>query len=63
MRVVAQQTGSPRIGPNRELNWALERIWSGRSSAEAFTARVDELRLAQLAEQGEAVGVSASHAG
>ncbi len=56
MHVVAQLIGYPRIGPNRELKWALERMWSGRLAAEAFADRVDELRRAHLAEQREAVG-------
>jgi hypothetical protein len=44
MHVVAQLIGYPRIGPNRELKRALERMWSGRLAAGAFTERVDELR-------------------
>ena len=56
MHVVAQLIGYPRIGPNRELKWALERMWSGRLAADAFAERVDELRRAHLAEQREAVG-------
>jgi hypothetical protein len=56
MHVVAQLIGYPRIGPNRELKWALERMWSGRLSAAAFAERVDEFRRAHLAEQREAVG-------
>jgi 5-methyltetrahydropteroyltriglutamate--homocysteine methyltransferase len=54
--VVAQLTGYPHIGPNRELKWALERSWSGRLAPDAFAARVDELRAAHLAEQRELVG-------
>jgi 5-methyltetrahydropteroyltriglutamate--homocysteine methyltransferase len=53
--VVAQLTGYPRIGPNRELKWALERMWSGRLEPDAFAARVDELRAAHLAEQRELI--------
>ena len=56
MHVVAQLIGYPRIGPNRELKWALERMWSGRLAVDAFAERVDELRRAHLAEQREAVG-------
>ncbi|MEO7869082.1 MAG: hypothetical protein ABIS42_00590, partial [Candidatus Limnocylindria bacterium] len=56
MNVVAQLIGYPRIGPNRELKWALERAWSARLAPDAFAARVDELRLAHLAEQREAIG-------
>ena len=56
MYLVPQLIGYPRIGPNRELKWALERAWSGRSTADELTARVDELRRAHLAEQLELVG-------
>src|SRR3972149_7718085 len=56
VHVVAQLIGSPRIGPNRELKWALERAWSGRLVPDAFAARVDELRASHLAEQREAIG-------
>jgi 5-methyltetrahydropteroyltriglutamate--homocysteine methyltransferase len=56
MHAVAQLIGYPRIGPNRELKWALERIWSGRLAADAFAERVDELRRTHLAEQREAIG-------
>ena len=51
--------GYPRIGPNRELKWALERAWSGRLAMPEFHARVDELRAAHLAEQRELVGSAA----
>jgi len=54
--VVAQLIGYPRIGPNRELKWALERVWSGRSAPAEFDERIAELRLAHLAEQRNAVG-------
>src|SRR5450759_3554158 len=56
MHVVAQLIGYPRIGPNRELKWALERMWSGRLAADAIAERVDELRRAHLDEQRGAVG-------
>ena len=56
MHVVAQLIGYPRIGPNRELKRALERMWSGRLAADAFAERVDELRRTHLAEQREATG-------
>ncbi|MGH2445293.1 MAG: hypothetical protein ACRDGD_04560, partial [Candidatus Limnocylindria bacterium] len=56
MDVRAQLIGYPRIGPKRELKWALERAWSGRMEAAAFAARVAELRGAHLAEQREAIG-------
>ena len=56
MHLVPQLIGYPRIGPNRELKWALERRWSGRSTPEAFAARVAELRTAHILEQVELVG-------
>src|SRR5687768_8283186 len=48
MNVTAQLIGYPRIGPNRELKWELERAWSGRMEADAFAARIAELRQAHL---------------
>jgi 5-methyltetrahydropteroyltriglutamate--homocysteine methyltransferase len=56
MPVVARLIGYPRIGPNRELKWALEKAWSGRLEADAFSTRVAELRDAHLAEQRGLVG-------
>jgi 5-methyltetrahydropteroyltriglutamate--homocysteine methyltransferase len=56
LQIAAQLIGYPRIGPNRELKWALERAWSGRSSAADFSARVSELRRAHLDEQTELIG-------
>ena len=56
MDVSAQLIGYPRIGPNRELKWALERAWSGRMDPDAFAARIAELRQAHLDEQREAIG-------
>ncbi len=56
MRIVPQLIGYPRIGPNRELKWALERTWSGRSDMAALDARVAELRADHLAEQRELTG-------
>ena len=56
MDVVAQLIGYPRIGPNRELKWALEKAWSGRSTPTDFAARIDDLRRAHLAEQRELIG-------
>jgi len=54
--VVAQLIGYPRIGPNRELKWALEKAWSGRSMPVEFDARVAELRAAHLDEQRDLIG-------
>jgi 5-methyltetrahydropteroyltriglutamate--homocysteine methyltransferase len=56
MDVTAQLIGYPRIGPNRELKWALEKAWSGRMDADAFVARIAELRQAHLDEQRDAIG-------
>jgi 5-methyltetrahydropteroyltriglutamate--homocysteine methyltransferase len=56
MSVAHQLIGYPRIGPNRELKWALEKRWSGRLSASEFAARIAELRTAHLAEQRDLVG-------
>ncbi len=56
MQIVPQLIGYPRIGPNRELKWALERTWSGRSDDAALTARVAELRADHLAEQRDLTG-------
>jgi 5-methyltetrahydropteroyltriglutamate--homocysteine methyltransferase len=56
MNITAQLIGYPRIGPNRELKWALEKAWAGRMEADAFAARIAELRQAHLDEQREAIG-------
>ena len=56
MDIVAQLIGYPRIGPNRELKWTLEKAWSGRSTPADFATRVDELRRAHLREQAELIG-------
>ena len=56
MDIVAQLVGYPRVGPNRELKWALERRWAGRSSASEFLEKVQDLRAAYLAEQQELIG-------
>jgi 5-methyltetrahydropteroyltriglutamate--homocysteine methyltransferase len=52
----AQLIGYPRIGPNRELKWTLERAWSGRLDRPGLDARAAELRTAHLAEQRALVG-------
>ena len=36
--VVPHLLGYPRIGPDRELKWALEARWSGKTDGEAFAA-------------------------
>ena len=56
MNVVPQLIGYPRIGPNRELKWALEKAWAGRSTPDEFSARITELRGAHLAEQRGLIG-------
>ncbi len=56
MNVTAQMIGYPRIGPNRELKWALERRWSGRLEASDFDARIAELRAAHIEEQRGLIG-------
>src|SRR6266542_4512610 len=56
MNPIPQLLCFPRIGPNRELKWTLERAWSGRSTTEELMARTVELRRAHLAEQVDLVG-------
>lgn len=56
MNIQARLIGYPRIGPGRELKWALERAWSGAMDRAMFEARVADLRGAHLAEQREAIG-------
>src|SRR5439155_22309680 len=56
VNIVPQLVGYPRIGPNRELKWALERRWAGRSSASEFLDQVMGLRAAHLTEQRELIG-------
>ena len=48
--------GYPRIGPQRELKWALERMWAGRLDAADFVARITELRRQHLDEQRGLIG-------
>ena len=55
----ARLIGYPRIGPARELKWALERAWSGRTTSAEFTERAAELREAHLEEQRRLVGSAA----
>jgi 5-methyltetrahydropteroyltriglutamate--homocysteine methyltransferase len=53
--------GYPRIGPNRELKWALEAYWEGRTGADELRATGRELRAAtwrRLAALGLAAPVS-----
>ncbi|MHB8330673.1 MAG: 5-methyltetrahydropteroyltriglutamate--homocysteine S-methyltransferase [Candidatus Dormibacteria bacterium] len=45
--LIASTLGFPRIGPARELKWALEGFWSGRLTAAELTARAAGLRAAR----------------
>jgi 5-methyltetrahydropteroyltriglutamate--homocysteine methyltransferase len=50
--------GYPRIGPERELKWALEHHWSGKTDRDEFGDRIAELRGQHLAEQRRLVGTA-----
>ncbi|MGH2357880.1 MAG: 5-methyltetrahydropteroyltriglutamate--homocysteine S-methyltransferase, partial [Candidatus Limnocylindria bacterium] len=52
----AHLIGYPRIGPARELKWALEGAWNGRLAPAEFSARIDGLRRAHLDEQRALIG-------
>jgi 5-methyltetrahydropteroyltriglutamate--homocysteine methyltransferase len=56
MALTSHLIGYPRIGPQRELKWALERAWSGRLDRIALAERVTELRRAHLDEQRTLIG-------
>jgi 5-methyltetrahydropteroyltriglutamate--homocysteine methyltransferase len=56
MTIQAHLIGYPRIGPKRELKWALERAWAGRLERPQLDARIGELRAGHLAEQRELTG-------
>ena len=57
MDVSAQLIGYPRIGPNRELKWALEkRLVAAAWTPMRFGRAIDELRRAHLDEQRDAIG-------
>ena len=56
MSVHARLIGYPRIGPQRELKWALERAWAGRLTRGEFDERVSELRCGHVEEQRGLVG-------
>jgi hypothetical protein len=55
-KVTAQLIGFPRIGPHRELKWALEHAWSGRLDRVEPDHRITELRHAHLDEQRDLIG-------
>jgi 5-methyltetrahydropteroyltriglutamate--homocysteine methyltransferase len=57
-RPVPQLIGYPRIGPQRELKWALEQAWSDRLDRPTFQARIAGLRQDHLAAQRELVGTA-----
>jgi 5-methyltetrahydropteroyltriglutamate--homocysteine methyltransferase len=46
--------GYPRIGPQRELKFALENFWQGKSSASELQATAAQLRAANWAKQRDA---------
>ena len=48
--------GLPRIGPNRELKFALESFWAGRTGAEELEATARELRTANW-RRAQAAGI------
>ncbi|MEX0626070.1 MAG: hypothetical protein WD402_05965 [Chloroflexota bacterium] len=56
MKAIPQLLGYPRIGPQRELKWALERRWAGRASPADFDTEIAQLRAAHVQEQKELVG-------
>ena len=49
--------GTPRMGPRRELKFALESYWAGQSDAESLTATAAKLRAANWAQQ-KSLGVN-----
>ena len=51
-------SGYPRIGPSRELKWALEHHWSGKIDRREFEKRLGELRRAHLDEQRTIAGAA-----
>jgi 5-methyltetrahydropteroyltriglutamate--homocysteine methyltransferase len=59
MNVIPQLIGYPRIGPNRELKWALEHRWADRIAPADFDDRIAELRRAHLDEQCSLIGSAA----
>ena len=56
MTISAQLIGFPRIGPQRELKWALERAWGDRVTGPEFDERIGKLRQAHLDEQRDLIG-------
>jgi 5-methyltetrahydropteroyltriglutamate--homocysteine methyltransferase len=56
---IGQLIGYPRIGPRRELKWALERAWAGRTTSEELLAETADLRRAHIDEQRGLIGSAA----
>jgi 5-methyltetrahydropteroyltriglutamate--homocysteine methyltransferase len=54
--VTAQLIGYPRIGPQRELKWTLERRWAARLERGEFESRLRDLRDERLKEQQSLIG-------
>ncbi len=52
MPVTIATLGFPRIGPRRELKFALERYWSGKSSADTLQDEARALRAGAWSRQG-----------
>jgi len=52
--LTATNLGFPRIGPARELKWALEGFWSGRLTAEELNQKAADLRAARWRLQQQA---------
>ncbi len=50
-KVQAHVLGYPRLGPRRELKWALERHWSGKAGEEELAAELLEVRRANWRAQ------------
>ena len=51
MTISVATLGFPRIGPRRELKFALESFWSGKSDADALSLAAQGLRAAAWARQ------------
>lgn len=45
--------GYPRIGPNRELKWAVEKYWAGQIDSDALLAQAAEVRRTAWQAQAE----------
>ena len=49
--MLSTNLGYPRIGPNRELKWAIERYWKGRIGREEMLVQADSVHRDSLAQQ------------